>query len=253
MYPDSLKIADEIDREIAKDINKSSYQSPMMWDPVQNYDHLKYELAFPSIFSNSWIGSASALLSPKRLIQPVSNLMSWCSDMYYSKTWSETGQRVVTSFKNAVNDLLYRGLKPRGHNASTYVSSNFIDKQGRFKNVSPAPAISRQWELKSSKLHDEILANNGTVGVPVYGQNFYINPAYQGVTYEIKPGEVLNLDDAVVFEPRTFTSSQNQMQMSLYVKSEKAVLQTLPLKGWASSAVLDVTQITKSVSFTNNV
>lgn len=37
MYPDSMKIADEIDREIAKDINKNSYQSSLMWDPVQNY------------------------------------------------------------------------------------------------------------------------------------------------------------------------------------------------------------------------
>lgn len=40
--------------------------------------------------------------------------------------------------------------------------------------------------------------------------------------------------------------------MTLYIKSEKAVLQTLPLKGWASSAVLDITQYTKSVNFTNN-
>ena len=42
------------------------------------------------------------------------------------------------------------------------------------------------------------------------------------------------------------------MQMTLYLKSEKAVLQSLPLKGWASSAVLDITQISKSVSFSNN-
>ena len=77
--------------------------------------------------------------------------------MWNSKTWGETGSRVVQSFNNAVHDLLYRGLKPKGHNASTYVSSSFIDKQGRFKNVNPAPAISRQWELKSSRMHDEIL------------------------------------------------------------------------------------------------
>ena len=75
--------------------------------------------------------------------------------------------------------------------------------------MSPAPAITRQWELKSGKLHDEVLQNNGTVGVQIYGQNFYINPDYQGVTYEIKPGENLFLEDAIVFEPRTFTSSQN--------------------------------------------
>jgi len=40
--------------------------------------------------------------------------------------------------------------------------------------------------------------------------------------------------------------------MTLYMKSDKAVLQTLPLKGWASSAVLDITQVNKSVSFSNS-
>ena len=117
--------------------------------------------------------------------------------------------------------------------------------------MSPAPAITRQWEIKNRQLHQEILKNNGTVGVHTYSQNFYINPNYQGVTYELRPGERLVLEEAIVFEPRTFTSSSDQMQMTLYVKSEKAVLQTLPLKGWASSALLDVASIKKSVSFSN--
>ena len=90
--------------------------------------------------------------------------------------------------------------------------------------MSPAPAITRQWELKSGKLHDEVLKNNGTIGVPIYGQNFYINPQYQGITFVIEPNEQLTLEDAIIFEPRTFTSSQDQMQMTLYVKSDKAVL-----------------------------
>ena len=77
-------------------------------------------------------------------------------------------------------------------------------------------------------MHDEILMNNGTVGVEVLSQNFYINPIYQDATFAIEP-----------------------MQMTLYLKSDKAVLQTLPLKGWASTALLDITQINKSVSFSN--
>ena len=80
-------------------------------------------------------------------------------------------------------------MQPKGHKASTYVSQSYLDKQGRFKNVSPAPAITRQWELKSGKLHDEVLKNNGTIGVPIYGQNFYINPQYQGITFVIEPNE----------------------------------------------------------------
>ena len=40
MYPDSLKIADDIDREIAKDINKSTYSPPLTWDPLSNYSDL---------------------------------------------------------------------------------------------------------------------------------------------------------------------------------------------------------------------
>ena len=50
MYPDSLKIADEIDREIAKDINKSSYEMPLTWDPIKNYKYLQMQLAFPGHF-----------------------------------------------------------------------------------------------------------------------------------------------------------------------------------------------------------
>ena len=31
MYPDSLKISDDIDRDIAKDINMGSYKIPVMF------------------------------------------------------------------------------------------------------------------------------------------------------------------------------------------------------------------------------
>ena len=46
-------------------------------------------------------------------------------------------------------------------------------------------------------MHDELLKNNGTVGVQVYGQNFYINPTYQGETYKIEPGQKLLLEDVL--------------------------------------------------------
>ena len=35
MYPDSLKITDDVDYEIAKDINKSSSAKPIMWDSIR--------------------------------------------------------------------------------------------------------------------------------------------------------------------------------------------------------------------------
>lgn len=54
LYPESIKIPDNIDVEIAKDINKSSHESPLIWDPIKNYEYLNYELAFPSFLDYGW-------------------------------------------------------------------------------------------------------------------------------------------------------------------------------------------------------
>lgn len=156
---------------------------------------------------------------------PVTSLYSFGKEVCTADSWSESGSMILDSFRGAINGLIHANIRPKSHNASNYVSKAYLDKQGRLKSgVNPAPALTRQWELKSSQLHEEVLRNNGTVGVEVNSQNFYINPAYQGVTYEIEPGQPLVLEDAIIFEPRTLTSAQNQMQMTLYVKSEKAVL-----------------------------
>lgn len=58
-------------------------------------------------------------------------------------------------------------------------------------------------------MQDELKKNKDKASVQVYSQNFYINPAYQGVTLSIEPGQSLSLKDAIIFEPRTLTSSQN--------------------------------------------
>ena len=81
-----------------------------------------------------------------------------------------------------------------------------------------------QSRLKDDKIQDELKNNKDRVGDIVYSQNFYLNPAYQGVTFSIEPGQSLTLEDAIIFEPRTLTSSKNQMQMTLYIKTQKVVL-----------------------------
>lgn len=40
MYPDSLKITDDVDYEIAKDINKSSFSKQIMWDPIREQNRI---------------------------------------------------------------------------------------------------------------------------------------------------------------------------------------------------------------------
>ena len=74
MYPDSLKIADEVDREIANDINKSSYESPLTWDPMKNYKHLREQLAFPSYFQQGWIGSVVKIFNLSTFTTPFKSL-----------------------------------------------------------------------------------------------------------------------------------------------------------------------------------
>jgi hypothetical protein len=67
-------------------------------------------------------------------------------------------------------------------------------------------------------------------------------------TIKIEPGKSLELKDILFFEPRSFATEVDEMQMTLYIKSDKSVLQTLPLRGRASSALLDVPQVTKTVT-----
>ena len=135
----------------------------------------------------------------------------------------------------------------RGHSTSQYLSRDFQEKKGRHKNVNPAAAITRQFELLNPQLHEQLLKNNGTVGVEQSTQNFYINPIYQSMTFKIDPKSSLALDNAVIMEPRTLASANMPMQMTLYVKTDKSVLQTVELEGWSSSAVLDVEDITKAI------
>ena len=81
MYPDSLKISDEVDREIAKDINKSSYKIPLTWDPLENYSYLREQLAFPGYFEQGWIGSIVRVIRPASITSPLKSLYSWSHEM----------------------------------------------------------------------------------------------------------------------------------------------------------------------------
>ena len=118
-------------------------------------------------------------LNPFVIAEPIDWFIKYVVRMNDVKTWSEVGSNVVGSFTSSVFGVIEFFVKPKGHSSSTYISKKFIDRHGKLKkDVNPAPAITRQWELKNGQMHDELLKNNGTVGVQVYGQNFYINPAY---------------------------------------------------------------------------
>ena len=172
MYPDSIRTSDDIDIEIAKDINKSSFQSPLMWDPVKNYEHLNYELAFPNILDYGWPKTLRRLLSPSTLVKPIYWFFGGSAEDKPDDSTSLSGsdKTILESFTNSITRVVEKLVKPKGHSTSTYVSKKYIDKKGRLKDgVNPAPAITRQWEIKSSQMHDELLKNNGTVGVQVYG------------------------------------------------------------------------------------
>jgi len=99
MHPDSLKIADDVDRDIAKDINKNSYQRPLAWDPVENYQHLAQEIAFPNPCSYNWIGSVGRAFSPRNIISPLTQLFQWAKDVLSAESWSESASLLVSSIK----------------------------------------------------------------------------------------------------------------------------------------------------------
>jgi len=70
MYPDSLKITDDVDFEIAKDINKSSSAKPIMWDPIREQNKINYQLAFPNPLNSGWLNFLSKIFSKKTYLAP---------------------------------------------------------------------------------------------------------------------------------------------------------------------------------------
>jgi hypothetical protein len=70
MYPDSLKITDDVDYEIAKDINKSSFSKPIMWDPIREQNRINYQLAFPSPLDSGLLNFLSKVFSKKTFLAP---------------------------------------------------------------------------------------------------------------------------------------------------------------------------------------
>ena len=122
-----------------------------MWDPAKNYEYLNYELAFPNFLDYSWPKFFRQLCQPSTLAMPANWLYGFIKRTNQdSKTWSEVGSKLLGSFTSSVSSVVEVVVKPRGHQASTYLSKKYIDRKGRLReNVNPAPAITRQWEIKN--------------------------------------------------------------------------------------------------------
>ena len=99
-----------------------------MWDPLINYQHLNYELAFPNFMDYGWSKFFRQFLRPSIAVAPATWIIDYTHRMNDAKTWSETGHKVVGSFTGTVTSILEYVLKPKSHSASTYISKNYIDK-----------------------------------------------------------------------------------------------------------------------------
>jgi hypothetical protein len=75
-----------------------------------------------------------------------------------------------------------------------------------------------------------VLKNNGTIGVERNVQNFFLNSRYHK-TFSIPPLQQLYFSDVVVFEPHALTTGTQELQMSLYIKTDKTSLQKIDLVG----------------------
>lgn len=184
------------------------------------------QLAFPSLLNIGWARTARSYFSLASLLYPAQAARLWIRDMLATESWAQTGVKVVTSiltntFEFFTNNVVRRH---KGHAVSHYLSKDFQEKKGRSKNVNPAAALTRQFELLNPQLHDQLLQNNGTVGVEQSTQNFYINPIYQSMTFKVEPRSSMPLDNAVIMEPRTLAGPGKKTRMTLYVKTDKSVL-----------------------------
>ena len=99
----------------------------------------------------------------------------------------------------------------QGFKMSRYLTKEYRNSKNYKDLPRPAPAMSRQWELKNTNLHEQVLDNNSTVGVNLFSQNFYLNPNYKRTAIQIEPGKHIDLEDIIFFEPRSFASEMDEM------------------------------------------
>lgn len=56
MYPDSLKIVDDVDMEISRDINKCTKTKPIMWADLRNNNEVNTQISFPNPLKSGVLG-----------------------------------------------------------------------------------------------------------------------------------------------------------------------------------------------------
>ena len=108
---------------------------------------------------------------------------------------------------------------------------DFVESKALNPNLNPASALTRQFEIHSPKLHEQFLINNGTSASDFNIQNFYINPFFQGRTTYLEPNEEFKFFDLIVFEPKVLQLKQTNLEMTLFVKTGSAPLQSINLTG----------------------
>jgi hypothetical protein len=102
--------------------------------------------------------------------------------------------------------------------------NDFLEAKGKDQSLSPARALTRQFEIHSPELHEQFLFTNATDEPISNIQNFYLNPFFAGRTTYLEPGQDFKFFDLVIFEPKVLPTTQQDLAMTLYVKTGSAVL-----------------------------
>jgi len=161
--------------------------------------------------------------------------------MMDTETWGEMGSKVFRSIAENVFKIFQRNFVNKRKPTETGMKpTDFLAQRQKNKDFKPAAAFTRQYELLDNELHEELLKNNSTVNVEKNLQHFYINPKYQGETFKILPHRELTIKDAVIFEPRSLNTPSEPMRMTVYIKTDKSILQTIETTGWATTALFDI-------------
>ena len=119
MYPDSLKLVDDIDIEIAKDINKCSREKPIMWSELR-YRALRDSLAFPNPFHSGVLGFLTQrVFTYETFTLPARTLFYFVSEVMRTPTWSQSFTRVFELFHEGASNIAQFVIgpfeRPKGH------------------------------------------------------------------------------------------------------------------------------------------
>ena len=81
MHPDAIKVPEQVDFDIVKDITKCTYEIPYSREKIYRNLYVINYLSLPNPFQFGWLGTLNKALSIKTYLAPLVYMRDWYVDI----------------------------------------------------------------------------------------------------------------------------------------------------------------------------